>query len=593
MNQSKIISLVGFMCLTLVSFAQPGTLDLSFNSGTAANFEVYTTSIQSDGKIIIGGAFNMYNGVSSIRLARLHTDGTLDNSFNSGTGPNQIVYATAIQPDGKIIVGGDFTSYNGSVSNFIVRINVNGTIDNTFNIFGVGANDRVNTISVQTDGKIIIGGYFTSYNGISRNYIARLNNDGSLDNTFDPGMGANNWLFTTEIQPDGKIIIGGDFTSYNLTSSNRIVRLNTDGTVDNTFNIGSGASSGIRAITYQPDGKIIVGGNFTSFNGVGANYITRLNTDGTLDNTFNPGTGANNGIYSTLLLPDGKIIIVGAFTLYDGTSRNRIARINSDGTLDNIFNPGVGSDSWIITSNLQPDGKIVVGGNFTSYNGSLSNRICRITNTCISSSGIDVITACNAYTWIDGNNYTASNNTATYNIIGGSANGCDSLVTLNLTINYVSDLTTTTAANSIITANNPNANYQWLDCNNNYTIITGAINQSYAPIVNGSFAVELTENGCVDTSTCVLITTVGIIENTFNSPITVYPNPTQGQLIIVSQKELRNTSLTLRNIMGQEVFRKNYSSVNRIDLTREVSSGVYFVEIIDGEKKAVFKIIVE
>jgi hypothetical protein len=209
---------------------------------------------------------------------------------------------------------------------------------------------------------------------------------------------------------------------------------------------------------------------------------------------------------------------------------------------------------------------------------------------CENTFGTDVQIACVSYTWIDNNTYTSSNNTATF--ILPNALGCDSLVTLDLTINSVSDITTTTAGISI-TANNGNATYQWLDCNNNYAIIPGETNQSYTPIANGSYAVELTENGCVDTSDCVAVTTVGIVENTIGNLFTVYPNPTNGELTIVFENEFSDLQLNVRNIMGQEIFQKNYSSGNQINLTLEGAVGVYFIDIIDGDKRALLKVVKE
>jgi uncharacterized delta-60 repeat protein len=170
-----------------------------------------------------------------------------------------------------------------------------GTNDPTFNPtdrgfgFGDGANGATYTTAIQSDGKIVIGGNFTSYNGTASNYIARLNTDGSLDGGFNPGTGANNYILTTRVQSDGKIIIGGHFTTYNGTARNRIARLNTDGSLDAGFNPGTGADSYIGTTAIQSDGKIIIGGGFTSYNGTARNYIARLNTDGSLDAGFNPG----------------------------------------------------------------------------------------------------------------------------------------------------------------------------------------------------------------------------------------------------------------------------------------------------------------
>jgi len=359
-----------------------GTLDDTFSPGTGANYTVLTTAIQSDGKIIVGGNFTSYNGITRNGIVRLNADGTFDATFNPGTGVNGsssplAIYTTTIQSDGKIIIGGNFTSYNGITRNRIARLNTDGTLDATFNT-AVGASYPVYTTAIQSDGKIIIGGYFSSYNGITRNCIARLNADGTLDTSFNPGTGADNYVNTTAIQSDGKIIIGGNFTSYNGTTRNSIARLNADGTLDATFNPGTGTSYGVYTTAIQSDGKIIIGGAFTYYNGTKRNLIARLNADGTLDVTFNPGTGASREVYTTAKQSDGKIIIGGTFTSYNGTTRNYTARLNADGTLDASFNSGTGASREVYTTTIQSDGKIIIGGNFTSYNGVPINRIARL-----------------------------------------------------------------------------------------------------------------------------------------------------------------------------------------------------------------------
>jgi uncharacterized delta-60 repeat protein len=355
-----------------------GTLETGFNSGNGFNSAVKAVVLQSNAQIIIGGAFTSYNGTGRNRLTRLNANGTLDLSFNALTGTNGNILKAALQTNGKIIIGGAFTTYNSTAHNRIAGLNSNGSIDSGFNP-GTGADSTVSALTLQTDGKIIIGGYFTSYNGKARNRIARLNADGSLDTTgFNPGTGANNYVLSTAVQPDGKILIGGGFTSYNGTSRLGIARLHADGTLDTGFNPGTGADSLIATIAIQTDGKIIIGGAFASYNGTGRNRLARLNTDGTLDASFNPGTGANGTISTLEVQPDGKVIIGGAFTNYNGTSRNSIARLNTDGTLDASFNPGTGANGTILTTALQPDGKIIMGGVFTSFNGTGRNRIMRL-----------------------------------------------------------------------------------------------------------------------------------------------------------------------------------------------------------------------
>jgi uncharacterized delta-60 repeat protein len=354
-----------------------GSLDTSFDPGMGANSTILTTAIEADGNIIIGGLFTQYNGVEINRIARLNADGSLDTSFNPGTGANSTVFSTAIQADGKIIIGGGFTQYNGVGRNRIARLNGDGSLDTSFNL-GSGVGNTVETTAIQANGKIIIGGNFSTYNGVGRNRIARLNPDGSLDTSFDPGTGANSTVFSTAIQEDGKIIIGGGFTQYNGVTKNRITRLNADGGLNTSFNPGTGANSTVFSTAIQVDGKIIIAGQFTEYNGLGRNRIARLNTDGSLDTFFNPGTGASNTVQTTAIQSDGKIIIGGLFTQYDGVAINRIARLNADGSLDTSFDLGTGANGTVLTTAIQADGKIIIGGRFSQYNGEGRNRIARL-----------------------------------------------------------------------------------------------------------------------------------------------------------------------------------------------------------------------
>ncbi|MCS6823177.1 MAG: T9SS type A sorting domain-containing protein [Cytophagaceae bacterium] len=326
----------------------------------------------------------LYLVVFNISMLIAQCDGVPDLTFNPsdigngyGDGANGVIYALALQSDGKVLIGGDFTSYNGTARNRIARLNADGSLDPTFTP-GTGANNYISAISLQSDGKILIGGNFTSYNGTGRNRIARLNADGSLDPTFTPGTGANGEVHSISLQSDGKILIGGHFTSYNGTARNYIARLNANGSLDPTFTPGTGANGEVRSISLQSDGKVLIGGWFTSYNGTGRNFIARLNADGSLDATFNPGTGANSGIYAIALQSDGKVLIGGNFTSYNDTGRNRIARLNANGSLDPTFNPGTGANNTIYAIALQSDGKVLIGGTFTNYNGIGRNRIARI-----------------------------------------------------------------------------------------------------------------------------------------------------------------------------------------------------------------------
>lgn len=405
----------------------------SFNPGTGFDLKVTTSAIQTDGKIILGGAFSSFNGTPRNSIVRLNSNGNIDSTFNPGSGFKDLwINATAIQSDGKILVGGYFTTFNGSQMNYFARLNPDGSLDQTFNQ-GKGFNNNVFSIAVQADDKIVVGGQFTSYDDSTRNRILRLNTDGTLDETFQPGIGFDANVKAISIQTDGKIVLGGEFTTYKNSPNYFICRLNDDGTKDNTFNIGSGFNGPVNTLMIQADDKIVVGGDFLTYNGTNRNYIARLNTTGSLDNSFNPSTGFNGQVYSLSLDNNGKIIAGGQFTSLNGNPSNYIARMNTDGTSDNSFSPTSGFNNAVYTTSIQSDGKIIAGGEFTTYNNSPRNRVARIFVNCVSV-GRDSILSCSPITWIDGNTYSSSNSNAAAFILTSPVNGCDSLVTLNLTI---------------------------------------------------------------------------------------------------------------------------------------------------------------
>jgi len=317
----KILFFLGAL-LSFVTHAQnPGDVAQSFGPfpGSGFNATVNAIALQADGKIFVGGWFNSYNGVTENYLIRLNANGTKDATFNTGTGFNAVVRATALQTDGKILVGGSFTSYNGVTENHLIRLNADGTKDATFST-GTGFNAIVFAIALQADGKILVGGFFTAYNGVTENHLIRLNADGTKDATFNTGTGFNAFVRAIVPQADGKILVGGGFNSYNGVTENRIIRLNADGTKDATFNTGTGFNNWVNAIAPQADGKILVGGQFTSYNGVSENHLIRLNANGTKDTTFNTGTGFDNIVNAIAPQADGKILVGGAFSSYNSNN---------------------------------------------------------------------------------------------------------------------------------------------------------------------------------------------------------------------------------------------------------------------------------
>lgn len=328
-------------------------------------------------KVIVGGTFTTYNGIVQNRITQLNPNGIRDSTFNSGTGFDNQTTKVLRQPDGKIIVSGVFTTYNGIMQNCITRLLPDGSRDVNF-LIGSGFNSIVNSLALQSNGKIVAGGNFTTFNGITQNCITQLNPDGTRDATFVVGSGFSSVVEALAIQSDGKILAGGGFAFYQGVTVNRIARLTAAGSRDTTFNTGTGFNGTVQSIVVQPDGKILVGGAFVTYDGTTQNSLVRLNADGSRDLTFDIGAGFSGQVVAMALQPDGKILVGGGFDSYQGIATNRLIRLNADGSRDSTFDIGSGFDSTVYALALQPDGKILVGGFFTVYNGTSINRLIRL-----------------------------------------------------------------------------------------------------------------------------------------------------------------------------------------------------------------------
>jgi uncharacterized delta-60 repeat protein len=384
-------------------FNANGADDATFTPITTGNDTLEAVKLQSDGKIIIAGNYTTLNGFNQPRISRLNADGTFDTNFNAGGGANAVINDVAIRTDGKIIVGGDFSSFASVPMLRIARLNANGSPDNTFTNNGTLTNNAVNDVELlpdnrilaglnnttvintmlrlfsaegafdssfvvtvtkggtvrqilqQPDGKILVAGEFLYANGVERRSIARFNTDGTLDTSFVPYLNSVSppqIIQTIALQPDGKIVIG---TWHGVV----LQRLNADGSQDTSFTSPLTSSSQVYAVTVQADGKILVGGSLTA---PAALTFIRLNTNGTRDTTFNPGQ-PNGRVHKIIIQPDGKLLIGGFFgAISDIAIRNGLARYNADGVLDNTFIPPGGNPLTVSDMELQADGKLVLVG---------------------------------------------------------------------------------------------------------------------------------------------------------------------------------------------------------------------------------------
>lgn len=389
------VGLLAFAAAGAARAATTGlTPDTEFSAllGTGFNNVVETVTAASDGGFLVGGQFTSLNGDASIpnRLVRFTADRTLDTAFNAalGTGFASAVYAVLETSDGGFLVGGTFSSVNGddAAPDRLVRLNADGTLDTDFaDRLGTGfGGGNVFSITETSDGKILVGGNFTSLDQDPSvpDGLVRLNPDGSLDTEFADQLGTG---FATTVRavvqaPDGGLVVGGNFTSLNGDASvpHHLLRLNPDGTPDTAFNaaLGTGFNSFVFYAVAASNGGYLVGGQFSAFDGDESvpDNLLRLTAAGTLDGAFNAhlGTGPNSSLSSLSETSDGDYLVGGWFTAVndDESVPDGLVRLNADGSMDAGFNAllGTGFSGSVGGAVLTPDGGLVAGGWFTTWN---------------------------------------------------------------------------------------------------------------------------------------------------------------------------------------------------------------------------------
>ena len=372
-----------------------GSPDPNFVPNPGFNGDVSGVAVQTNSQIVVAGDFTVANNYPRNRVARLNSDSTLDTTFlDNLPGANGPIQTLQLQTDGRILVAGTFSQFNNLNRNGLARLMSDGTLDSSFNS-GAGGDSPVYSIAemFMPDRRLLIGGSFLHMNGVSHPGLARLNNAGLLDPSFDPNLNVNGIVYAMAVYPTntvqgGKILIGGSFSAVNGVPRPGVARLFPDGTLDTAFDPGAGATNAVRALAIQPDGLVLVGGSFTNFNGYALNHIARLNVNGQVDTSFNGGAGTDDTVDAIVVQPDTRILLAGLFTHASGVSRNRLTRLLPDGTVDPAINFGQGADSYVDALALQPDGmRMVIGGGFTSYDGQPRSHLARVYGGSLAGSG--------------------------------------------------------------------------------------------------------------------------------------------------------------------------------------------------------------
>ncbi len=366
-----------FLTVALGASAQVPIIDYGFLADDPA-VVVNSVLVQPDGKILVGGFFADYAGTIHDHLVRLMPDGTVDPSFNpNGSGPGNAVEDMILMPDGRILIAGNFLTYNGSSAYFIARLLPDGTRDASFNVPPNSINGAVWAIELHDAHRVIAGGEFFTCSGHSYPHIARFNDDGSVDTSFDVGTGFSHNVHEILVLPDMRILVGGQFAMYNGTPTGHIALLSPGGPLDTSMDNDPGLSSGggtVRALARQPDGKLLVGGYFQYHNGQPRSAIVRMNTDGSNDPSFTSPLYAYALVRTIAIQSDGKLVVGGEFTASEYANAvpgpARLVRLNADGSRDNSFTIGSGIGqgtditAYVHDLAIQADGKIIVGGHF-------------------------------------------------------------------------------------------------------------------------------------------------------------------------------------------------------------------------------------
>ena len=564
--------------------------------GTASWTEEYAISSNSCDEYFYNGLTYVQSGSYYQLIEGVPTDTlvTLNVSINNSTG---IDIQTACESY-LWIDGNTYMTSNNAVTHTL--INTAGcdsvvTLDLTINNPTVGTDTQTACESyLWLDGNT----YTTSNNTATHT----LTNIAGCDSVVTLALTINNATVGTDIQTACESYLwldGNTYTTSNSTATHTLINIaGCDSVVTlaltiNNPTVGTDTQTACESYLWL-DGNTYTTSNNTAIHTLttiaGCDSVVTLNL--TINNaTF--GTDTQTACNSYLWI-DGN-----TYTTSNNTATHILTNMtgcDSLVTLNLTINNSVGTDiQTACESYLWIDGNTYLASNNTATHTLTNMAGCDSVvtlNLTINNPtfGTDMQTACNSYLWIDGNIYTTSNNTATHTLTNMA--GCDSVVTLNLTVNNISDVTTT-LTDITVTANNSTASYVWLDCDNNFAPIPGETTQSFTPTENGNYAVELSENGCLDTSACVAVTTIGIIENSMTENFIIFPNPTEGVVKIVFENDLEELNVSLFSIEGKLLKSKTFTNSSTITFEIEGSSGVYLLKLNSNNQEATIRVVKE
>lgn len=368
---------------------EPWRQDASFTPRltTTRGVALQAAALQPDGRVVVAGNFSFVNGTPRRGLARLDEAGRPDPTFDVGAGTDGVVYALAVQPDGRILLAGRFDAVQGQPRRALARLEPEGRLDPTFAPPLDGHESTVYALAVQSDGRILLAGSFHTVAGQPRDGLARLKPDGRPDESFNPGAGLNGGTgYDLAVEPDGHIWVGGDFARVDTLPTAGVARLKPDGRVDAGFQakIPSNPAGRVYAVFPAPGGGVYVGGRLAGAGEAALNHLVRLLPDGRPDTDFVlPGElwGGLQTIFDVLVTPAGGVIAAGGFDSVGTVERAGLAQFTPQGAVDAAFDPGPGLQ-WTETPRVhqvlrQPDGRLLVVGAFSAAGGQPRQGVAR------------------------------------------------------------------------------------------------------------------------------------------------------------------------------------------------------------------------
>ena len=533
------------------------------------------SALQPNKRLLIGGLFNQVQGTARKNLARLDSNGALDPSFTVGLGPNNEVTDIS-EANGRIGISGYFSQYNGTAVPTFAVLNSSGSLDPAFSYPTNGVVSRC--ILVRPNQQVYLGGSFTFFGSTAVGRLVRLLPNGQMDPTFQVGTGFNGPVDVLYEQPDGKLLVGGSFTSYQGVPVGRIARLLPNGSLDPTWVVGVGASSTVRALSMDSQGRILLGGQFLYFNGSYVLYVTRLMPNGTLDNTFSTGMGLNGTVEALAHQSDGKMLVGGNFTLFQTTTVvGRLVRLLTNPcvpatapvltqiaggkcpgdsvTLAVVGGALVQSTQWTWYSGGCGSNPVGTGSQWKGLISQPDTLWVRGTGTCVgpcsfipvqppldTAAPVPLVSQLPTLTGlcqvalpappyaVDSCSGTVVGTTTgpalfttpgthyidwTFTDASGNASQqIQQCVVYGLANTVLVDSTTLPQATLLSSHNSPQAVYQWLRCDSNFAPALGGNVRYWMPKGPGIYAVRVEEEGCVDTSQCIVYTyqNIGLVE---------------------------------------------------------------------------------